>query len=101
MTTMEIANQLVALCRQGKFEDARALYADDAVSVEAGAPPGGQREAVGLAAQRKASTNLVFMRAPAGHFAGVRARECAVADGPAPAVAATDAARAGLQPPIE
>jgi ketosteroid isomerase-like protein len=50
MTTMEIANRLVALCRQGKFDEARALYADDAVSVEAGAPPGGQREAVGLAA---------------------------------------------------
>ena len=50
MTTLEIANQLVALCRQGKFEDAKSLYADDAVSVEAGAPPGQQREAVGLAA---------------------------------------------------
>ena len=52
MTTLEIANQLVALCRQGKFEDAKSLYADDAVSVEAGAPPGQAREAVGLAAIR-------------------------------------------------
>ena len=50
MTTLEIANKLVALCREGKFEDAKSLYADDAVSVEAGAPPGQQREAVGLAA---------------------------------------------------
>ncbi|HEX7863317.1 MAG TPA: nuclear transport factor 2 family protein [Variovorax sp.] len=50
MTTLAIANKLVALCREGKFEDAKSLYADDAVSVEAGAPPGQQREAVGLAA---------------------------------------------------
>lgn len=50
MNTLEIANKLVELCRQGKNKDAKALYASDAVSVEAGAPPGAQREAVGLAA---------------------------------------------------
>ena len=50
MTTLEIANKLVELCRQGKYTEAQALYAPDAVSVEAGAPPGAQREAVGLAA---------------------------------------------------
>jgi ketosteroid isomerase-like protein len=50
MNTQEIANKLVAVCKAGKFEDAQVLYAPDAVSVEASAPPGGQREAVGLAA---------------------------------------------------
>ena len=50
MNTQEIANKLVALCKAGKFEDAKALYAPDAVSVEAGAPPGQAREAVGLPA---------------------------------------------------
>ena len=50
MNTLEIANKLAALCRQGKSQEAKALYAPEAVSVEAGAPPGMQREAVGLAA---------------------------------------------------
>ena len=53
MTTMDIANRLVALCREGKEEEAqRLLYAEDAVSVEAGAPPGQDRESKGLAAIR-------------------------------------------------
>ena len=52
MTALEIANKLVELCRQGKNHEAKALYADDAVSVEAIAPPGGQKETVGLAAIR-------------------------------------------------
>jgi hypothetical protein len=35
MKTKEIADQLVAFCREGKWEDAqRKLYADDAVSIE-------------------------------------------------------------------
>ena len=50
MNTLEIANMLVKLCRQGQFHEAADLYAEDAVSVEAGAPPGMPREAVGLAA---------------------------------------------------
>ena len=51
MNTMEIANKLVELCRQGKNAEALAtLFADDVVSVEACAPPGGQREAKGLSA---------------------------------------------------
>jgi ketosteroid isomerase-like protein len=50
MKTMEIANELVALCRQGKNHDAlNKLFAEDIVSVEAGAPPGMQRETKGLA----------------------------------------------------
>ncbi len=51
MTTQEVADQLVKLCSQGKFAEATdALYAHDIVSMEAGAPPGGSREAKGLAA---------------------------------------------------
>ena len=52
MTAIEIANKLVELCRQGKNREAKALYAEDAVSIEAVAPPGGQKEAIGLAAIR-------------------------------------------------
>jgi len=51
MNTMEVANKLVALCREGKnLESIQTLYADDAVSVEAGVPPGVDmsREARGL-----------------------------------------------------
>lgn len=48
MTTIEIANTLVQLCREGKNHDAiMSLYADDVVSVEASAPEGTSRESVG------------------------------------------------------
>ena len=50
MTTVEMANKLVALCRQGKYSEARPLYASECVSVEAFAPPGMDRESRGLAA---------------------------------------------------
>lgn len=51
MTTQEIADKLVALCQQGQFLEAiQTLYAQDVVSVEAGAPPGGSREMAGLEA---------------------------------------------------
>ena len=50
MTTQEIANKLVQLCSQGKFQEAMALYSPDIVSMEAGAPPGQSRESKGLAA---------------------------------------------------
>src|SRR5580658_8933248 len=53
MTTQEVADQLVKFCTEGKFQEAvAALYAPDIVSMEAGAPPGGSREAKGLAAVR-------------------------------------------------
>lgn len=52
MTTNEIANKLVELCRAGKGEDALKLYAEDAVSVEAATMPGMDREAKGVAAIR-------------------------------------------------
>ena len=51
MKTMEIARQLAELCRMGKNEEAlNTLFAENVVSVEAGAPPGMEREAKGLAA---------------------------------------------------
>jgi ketosteroid isomerase-like protein len=51
MTTSEIANQLVSLCSAGKLKEAtKSLYADDIVSVEAGAPPGQSRESKGIQA---------------------------------------------------
>lgn len=51
MKTMDIARQLVALCREGRNEEALdTLFDPDVVSVEAGAPPGMQREYRGLAA---------------------------------------------------
>jgi hypothetical protein len=56
MNTMDIANKLVSLCRQGKNAEARdSLYSEDIVSVEAGAPPGGQRESNGIAAVKAKS----------------------------------------------
>lgn len=49
MTTNEVANTLVKLCSQGKFEEAtRQLYSPQIVSMEAGAPPGGSRESKGI-----------------------------------------------------
>ena len=56
MSTMDIAKKLVELCRQGKNAEAReTLYSKDIVSVEAGAPPGGQRESKGIEAVRAKS----------------------------------------------
>jgi hypothetical protein len=53
MTTQEIANRLVELCRAGKYDEVLdKLYAADAVSVEAAEMPGMGREARGLAAIR-------------------------------------------------
>jgi hypothetical protein len=50
MNTAEIADKLVQCCKQGKNHEATVLYDDDAVSVEAFAPPGMDRESRGLAA---------------------------------------------------
>jgi len=51
MTTQEVATKLVEFCSQGKFHEAiEALYSDDIVSMEAGAPPGQSRESKGIAA---------------------------------------------------
>jgi ketosteroid isomerase-like protein len=48
MNTVEISDRLFDLCKQGKNEEAKSLYSEDAVSVEAFAPPGMQKEACGL-----------------------------------------------------
>ena len=49
MSTQEIADSLVKLCAQGKFDQAvKDHYSTDIVSVEAGAPPGGSRETKGI-----------------------------------------------------
>lgn len=50
MTTKEVADKLVHLCSQGKFHDAMALYSNDIVSLEPGAPPGQSRESKGIEA---------------------------------------------------
>ena len=51
MTTQEVADALVKLCAEGKFEEAtEKFYAKDVVSVEAGAPPGQSRESKGIEA---------------------------------------------------
>jgi ketosteroid isomerase-like protein len=42
MTTLDIAQQYVSLCKEGKYEECLdKLYAKDAVSLEALSPPGG------------------------------------------------------------
>ena len=51
MTTQEVADKLVKLCKEGKFKEAIGeLYGQDVVSMEAAAPPGGSRESKGLEA---------------------------------------------------
>jgi ketosteroid isomerase-like protein len=53
MNDQEIAKKYVALVKEGKDEEClEQLFAKDAVSVEAGAPPGMDRTAKGLAAIR-------------------------------------------------
>jgi hypothetical protein len=53
MTTQEIANDLVALCKAGKFaESGEKYWADDVLSVEAGAPGGGDPASRGIEAAR-------------------------------------------------
>jgi ketosteroid isomerase-like protein len=48
MTTQEIANRLVELCRRGRFDDAqKELFAEDAVSIEAYETPDFPKETKG------------------------------------------------------
>jgi hypothetical protein len=48
-TTQEVADGLVKLCSQGKFDEAtNTYYSPEIVSVEAGAPPGQSRESKGI-----------------------------------------------------
>jgi len=51
MTTKEIADRLVTLCREHKYEEAqKELYADDVVSIEPEATPAFAKETKGLPA---------------------------------------------------
>jgi len=51
MKTKDIANRLVVLCRDAKWETAqRELFADDAVSIEENPSPAFAKETKGLAA---------------------------------------------------
>jgi ketosteroid isomerase-like protein len=51
MTTKEIADRLVELCRKGGFEDAQnELFAQNAVSIEESASPAFEKETKGLKA---------------------------------------------------
>jgi ketosteroid isomerase-like protein len=53
MSTLEIGKKYVALCREGKNEVVLdELFSKDAISVEAGAPPGQERTAKGIEAIR-------------------------------------------------
>lgn len=49
MTTVEIANRLIELCRKGDFETAqKELFAEDAVSIEPHASESFEKETKGL-----------------------------------------------------
>lgn len=49
MTTVDIANRLVELCRKGEFETAlKELFAEDAVSIEPHVTPDFEKETKGL-----------------------------------------------------
>jgi hypothetical protein len=51
MTTNQIANRLVELCRKGDYETAQQeLYAEDAISIEPYATPDFEKETKGLPA---------------------------------------------------
>ena len=53
MSAMAVGQRLVELCKERRVLDAiNELYAEDVVSVEAAAPPDGQREAKGIDAVR-------------------------------------------------
>lgn len=52
-STLEVGKKYVALCREGKYETIlEEQFSEDAVSVEAGAPPGQDRAVRGLDAIR-------------------------------------------------
>ncbi len=51
MTTQEIANRLIELCRNQEFDKAQTeLFSDDAVSIEPNATPAFEKETKGLQA---------------------------------------------------
>lgn len=46
MSTQEVADKLVSLCREGKYDEAYGLYADDAVSIEMPGVPNERTEGI-------------------------------------------------------
>ena len=46
MSTQEVADKLVSLCREGKYPEAYALYADDAISIEMPGVPNERTEGI-------------------------------------------------------
>jgi hypothetical protein len=53
MTDQEVGKKYVALCKEGRFDECvESLFAKNAVSVEAGVPPGMDRTANGVEAIR-------------------------------------------------
>ena len=46
MTTQEVADKLIKLCRQGKYDEAYSLYAEDAVSIEMPGVPNERTEGI-------------------------------------------------------
>ncbi len=46
MSTQEVADKLVSLCREGKYDEAYGLYADDAISVEMPGVPNERTEGI-------------------------------------------------------
>ena len=62
MKTEEVARRLVALCREAKWEAAqKELYAPNAVSIEAEATPGFEKETKGLNAILEKGRRFVAM----------------------------------------
>jgi ketosteroid isomerase-like protein len=60
MSIAEIANDLVELCRKGKFMEAtEKYYSDKIVSVESGGPPGVPLEMKGIEAIREKSKSFM------------------------------------------
>src|SRR5688572_22158651 len=54
MSALEIGKRYVALCKESKYDECLdELFAENAVSVEAGGPPGMDRTAKGLKAIRE------------------------------------------------
>ncbi len=74
-SVLEVGKKLVALCREGKSDEAmRSLYDPHIVSIEAAEMPGGAREVKGLAGcQEKAK-----------HWEGAHQIHSAKAEGPFP-----------------
>ena len=62
MTTNQIADRLVELCRQGQFETAQEeLFAKDAMSIEPEASPDFEKETKGLSAIKEKSKKWADM----------------------------------------